>query len=213
MPIYKGMWHYRPGWENEVTPLAETVAGDNSTVYRFGLCSHTGTYVETSQHKLANNILLDDFKLTDLVCTCKVLCLASGQPGKEVTLDEFQSAMDQSGLSVNAGDSLLIATGWGMNHAASDYLDACPYFSRRLVEWLCQTRLHLLGVDVPIIDHPITPFGAVKNLFMSNPRLLLIAPLVIDLAVVTSGTYLLVAAPLNIQGVSASLCRPLLIEL
>ena len=212
LPIYNGMWRYRHGWENAIASVAETAAGDDSTVYRFDLCSHTGTYIETSQHKLTNQILLDDFVLSDYVRPCKVVTIAAHKPSEEISLRKFQFALSQSGESIDAADTVIIATGWGLNHRNPDYLGQCPFFAEELVNWLCERQLHLLGVDVPVIDNARAPYGAVPKLFKSNPRLLLIAPLVIDPLQVNSGRYFLFAAPLKIEAVSASLCRPLLIE-
>ena len=57
LPIYNGMWHYRPGWENSVREIESVLKGGNVTIYGFDLCSHTGTYIETSHHKLKEEIL------------------------------------------------------------------------------------------------------------------------------------------------------------
>ncbi len=211
MPIYPGMWCYRSGWENNISAIAQTKAGDPSTVYRFDLCSHTGTYLETSQHKLDNEIQLRDFETTDYVRPCKVVTLAEKNPGEEISLPEVELALSKSGLTVEPSDTIVIATGWGKNHRQPNYLSDCPYFAEELVQWLCRQQVHLLGVDIPAIDNLRAPYGAVPRLFESNPRMLLLAPLVIDLQQVESGRYLLVAAPLKIEAVSASLCRPLLI--
>jgi len=212
LPIYNGMLCYRPGWENAVSTIANTASGDDSTVYRFDLCSHTGTYIETSQHKLKNDVQLSDFDLSDFVRFCKVITLAWQESANGISLQKFQSSLSQCGESIDVGDSVIVATGWGLKHRDPDYLPSSPFFDEELVNWLCEKKLHLLGVDIPVIDNTQAPYGAVQRLFESNPRMLLIAPLVIDPLQVHSGRYFLFGAPLKIESVSASLCRPLLME-
>lgn len=205
------MWTYRPEWKNQVEAICETSQGDASTVYRFDLCSHTGTYVETSQHKLATDLLLSDFDLTSTVRPCHVVCV-SGEQSKPVSLDQVETEIRRAGINVEVGDALIVATGWGLHHRSDSFIDRCPFFSEGLVAWLSELRLGLLGVDTPVIDNAREPFQAVQRLFESTPRLLLMAPLVIDCARVRTGDYFLSAAPLNVEAVSASLCRPLLLE-
>jgi kynurenine formamidase len=212
MPIHNGMWHYRPGWEAGITTIASTARGDASSVYRFNLCSHTGTYIETSQHKLPNDILLDDFGPEAFVCPCAVIATPAG-PSQAIGLDAVQTALSGADTALVAGDSLIVTTGWGLRHRDANYLASSPHFEEELVAWLCRQNLHLLGVDIPSIDNRERPIGAVQKLFEANPRMLLLAPLVIDPRQVVAGRYLLAAAPLKIEAVSASLCRPLLLPL
>ncbi len=211
MPIYPNMWTYRPEWKNQIAAICETSQGDASTVYRFDLCSHTGTYVETSQHKLATDLLLSDFDLASTVRACKVVCVPA-EPSKPISLDQVQAELLRGGIRVNSGDALIVATGWGMHHRRDTFIEQCPFFCQALVDWLGDQSLGLLGVDTPVIDNACEPFQAVQRLFDSTPQLLLMAPLVIDCAQVRTGEYFLSAAPLNVEAVSASLCRPLLLE-
>ncbi len=212
MPIFNGMWRYRAGWESSIRTLSDTEAGDPSTVYRFDLCSHAGTYIETSQHKLRTERPLSQLQPTDFFRTCKLLILPEKRPSEAVRREEVQHALCAAGIDVAAGDSLLLSVGWGKQHRESHYVNGSPYFTEDLVAWLCERRLHLLGVDVPAIDNQRSPYGAVTKLFEAEPGTLLLAPLVIDSRQVATGHYTLLAAPLKIDAVSASLCRVLLID-
>ena len=213
MPIFNGMWRYRSGWESCVSTLASTARGDASTVYRFDFCSHAGTYVETSQHKLNNDVLLDGFGVGEFVRECTVVVTATKRAGDVVTLAEVRGSLAAQQCEVVGGDALLIATGWGMEYRSADYLVGSPCFSRELVAWLCTLQLGLLGVDVPAIEDRRAPYGPVQMLFEAGPRTLLLAPLVIDTERIRTGRYILCAAPLKIETVCASLCRALLFEL
>jgi kynurenine formamidase len=211
MPIYNGMWRYRPGWESRVEILTSTAQGDASTVYRFDLCSHAGTYIETSQHKLNNDVTLDQFDVSTFLRSCKLVVVPANER-QEICVEQFRNEIDRTGMTIATGDALIVATGWGEQHRVTDYLTQSPFFSPDLVDLLCEMNLSVLGVDIPAIDNPREPYRAVQKLFEANPMLLLLAPLVIDVGTVQSGEFYLSAAPLKIESVSASLCRALLIE-
>ena len=212
MPIYNGMWSYKPEWQSRVETLTTTQSGDASTVYRFDLCSHAGTYIETSQHKLANDILLENFPITAFLRPCRVVVLSDVRPRERISLEKVTCALDSSRWdSDRQEEAWIIATGWGLRHRSAEYLAASPSFSEELSDWLAQRSPALLGVDLPAIDNRESPYGAVERLFTRNERMLLLAPLVIDPSTVHTGLFELHAVPLRIEGVSASLCRPLLI--
>lgn len=212
MPIWNGMWSYRREWANEISTIASTNSGDNSTVYRFNICSHSGTYIETSQHKLPTDLLLRDFELSAFYRPCKVICVSGKQSRDCVAVDDVRKEAIASNLVLDKGDSLIVATGWGTRHRAPNYVPDCPFFEPELTKMLADLELHLLGVDVPVIDNQKQPYQAVNRLFEITPRLLLLAPLVVNLGSIRSGEYILSALPLNIEDTSASLCRPVLIK-
>tara|TARA_R110000803_G_scaffold181346_1_gene243730 strand:- start:1537 stop:2196 length:660 start_codon:yes stop_codon:yes gene_type:complete len=210
--INNEMWSYRPEWKNIISAISSTSEGDASTVYKFELCSHTGTYIETSQHKLKNNVLLEHYSLHRFICNVKVLVIKN--TSKEIKLEHILHELNVADIGINVGDALIICTGWGAREYFSEsFIVDAPYFEEDLTNYLLQKKLSLLGVDTPVIDNQIKPYFAVNKLFNSNEDLLLLAPLAINPDEVKTGIYVLNALPLKISGVSASLCRPVLIEL
>jgi arylformamidase len=210
--INNEMWSYRPDWKNKISAISSTSEGDASTVYKFELCSHTGTYIETSQHKLKNNVLLEHFPVHRFICNVKVLIIRN--IGKEIKLEHVLHELNVADIDLNVGDSLIICTGWGAREYSSEgFIVDAPYFEEDLTNYLLQRKLSLLGVDTPVIDNQVKPYFAVNKLFNTNEDLLLLAPLAINLNEVKTGVYMLNTLPLKISGVSASLCRPVLIEL
>ncbi|MEZ8666110.1 cyclase family protein [Vibrio splendidus] len=211
LSIKNGMWSYRDEWNNEISEIKSTNKGDVSTVYRMNLCSHTGSYIETSQHKLCNNISLDDFPLSNFVCVVKLINLNVEKEGK-ITLSSFLSRLEELGEVVETGDRLIINCGWGSKYGQSEgFLENSPYFEESLTNFLACKQLSLLGVDIPVIDSQSSPYQAVNRFFLSNEKMLLLAPLAIDHLLVQSGRYTINCLPLKIEGVCASLCRPVLI--
>ncbi len=212
LPITNEMWSYKVGWENSVNLICSTLKSDLSTVYRFSLCSHSGTYIETSQHKLRNNILLDDFEINRFFCDVKLLKLDKERRQKCIFLPEVLSELKKNNLTINSGDCVIISCGWAAeHHKDKEFISSAPYFEEKLTNYLATKKLNLLGVDTPVIDYQPAPYFAINKLFKLNKRLLILAPLSINHDVNT-GTYLLNTLPLKIENVSACLCRPILIK-
>ena len=160
------MWSYRAGWENSISTLCSTTKGDASTAYRFNLCSHTGTYIETRHHKLPDAAPLDHRRLEEFVRPCFVICIPSVEARQELHYVDIADRVET--LSVGEGDALILATGWGKRHKEKTYLSDCPFFSRELNKQLSGLKLGLLGVDIPIIDDQSQPYGAIRDLFLSS---------------------------------------------
>jgi kynurenine formamidase len=154
LPLKNKMWSYKDEWKNELSILSSTLESDLSTVYRFNICSHTGTYIETSQHKLRNNILLDQFDLTRFFCDVKVVVITLKIGHKCIFLDDFLFELKNNSLSLENGDSLIISCGWSnSHHEDKDFVIDAPFFDEKLTEYLMEQKLNLLGVDTPVIDN------------------------------------------------------------
>ena len=209
LPLFNGMWAYRLGWENSIQEICSTASGDPSTAYRFNLCSHSGTYIETSQHKLNTKLPLDAFPLDNYFQSCTVISIPAPER-REISKQDFITASTH--LVIPQNKALILSTGWGQRNRDEKFISHGPFLSEALVDYLIEIRPSLLGFDLPVIDHPFQPYQAVAKLFSALPNLLLLAPLVINPTLVKTGAYELIAAPLNIQGACASLCRSFLIE-
>lgn len=211
LPIYNGMWSYRSEWCNSIATVFSTANGDTSTVYNFNIHSHTGTYIETSQHKLNNQLLLQDFQLESFYGKCYVVVI-SKFIDNTVTLESFLNSLNKIKLSDLKGSRLIIATGYGNNHSNTDYLKNAPSFEPSLTQTLIDLNLSLLGVDTPIIENQIHPYQPVIKLFEANENLLLLAPLLIDLEQVETGIYILSCLPSFKCEISGSPTRAFLIQ-
>lgn len=205
------MWAYRPDWANFIVPISETAKGDAGTVYSFNLVSHTGTYIETSQHKLKNKKTFDKLILDSFYRKCKLISI-NDQKGKAISLASVQQELRKNKLSIVKGDYVIIASGYGKNHSKSNYLEASPFFEPSLTDWLIEKKIGLIGTDTPIIENQDKPYMPVVKMFKANQDMLLLAPLLIDTKKIKTGVYTLSCLPLPIKNISGSLCRAVLIK-
>ncbi|MEC8059679.1 MAG: cyclase family protein [Pseudomonadota bacterium] len=209
LPISNSMWRYQPGWENDLRALSDTNNGDSDSVYRFNLCSHTGTYIETAGHKLSGQPNLSDLDISAFTRQrCDLLWVRPDTQGC-ITLAAFEAALGDHVQPSETLGNLILATGWSKYHSETHYLTQAPWFHAQLTDHLATLPLGILGVDTPIIDNQEQPYDPVRQMFEANRQLLLLAPLKLppDLP---SGRYLLDCAPLNITNVSAAPCRPVM---
>jgi kynurenine formamidase len=209
LPIHNDMWAYKPQWRNNIELFESTMGGDASTVYKLTVFSHSGTYIETSSHKLKSELLLNDLSLKSFYREVK---LVISDEEKIITRSKIAEELIRSGMKIEKGDAVIIANGYGKNHRREDYLSASPSFDPGLTAWLSELKIGLIGVDTPIIENPDAPYQPVAGLFTANPELLLLAPLNINIAEVKSGSYTLCCLPLNVENTTGMLCRPVLIN-
>jgi kynurenine formamidase len=200
------MWSYKEKWRNNIRVLQSKP----TTVYRFDLCSHTGTYLQTCQHKFDVSKPLDGCDVSEFVRRCKVLILESALNSSVVSVDSLDECLTVNQIKLDEGDSVLLATGWGMKHREPYFVSAAPSFSEQLVERLCAVGLSFLAVDTPVIDNTNAPLRAVELLFKSNENMLMLAPVTVDPKTVKTGVYNITALPTKIENVCASPCRAIL---
>ena len=209
LPISDSMWRYQAGWENTIYALSDTNQGDSDSVYRFNLCSHTGTYIESAGHKFANQTNLNELPISAFMQLDTLLLQVTPDADGCITLAEFETALGLHAQSATALTNLILGTDWGCRHTEENYLARAPWFQAELTRHLARLPLHILGVDTPIIDNQQHPYDPVRQLFAANQELLLLAPLNLP-GDLPSGTYQLDCPPLNIIDVSAAPCRPVL---
>jgi kynurenine formamidase len=124
----------------------------------------------------------------------------------------FLDALKDIELSDLKGSKLIIATGYGHRHSNEDYLIKAPSFEQELTQLLMDLNLSLLGVDTPIIENQVNPYQPVIKLFEANEKLLLLAPLMINLEQVETGKYTLSCLPSIKAEISGCQTRAILIR-
>lgn len=206
LPLENGMWSYRPEWTNSIRQVESVLEGGKSTVYNFNLHSHTGTYIETCEHKFPVRRRFEE--VDPGVFYGPVLVIRAEDSAGVITLQSVQSSLPAPGEV----SRLIIYTGYGLRCRESDYLSKAPCFEPALTEYIAGLDLKVLGVDSPIIENRERPYSPVNRLFEANNHLLLLAPLRIDPALVPTGNYVVSCFPLPVKDVSGALCRALLFD-
>jgi kynurenine formamidase len=140
------------------------------------------------------------------------------------TLDELQGALKAQGTTLKPGTILLVRTGWMEAYeslsadekralAPMDKLNAMGIeASREMVAWLWNNRVAAIGTDCPAVetfpfnfrDEGALHYRALPLLGLPLGELFVLAPLAKDCASDGRYEFMVVSAPLNLEGGVAS---------
>ncbi len=215
--IENGLWGYHelPGLEKIVPQVrVETIATVKEHGFfasKFILSSISASYVESGSHIIEGAKNLDEYPVERFIRPAKIIRLPA-QPAK--ALIDATLLVDNT-PEIDAGDALIIDTGWGKMWNKPGYVLQCPNFLRGSLEWVMTKNISIFAVDVPCIevswseDEEEEKGSLLGELF--NKDVLLAAPLV-NLDKVNGNTGTLVCMPLSAKGTSGSPARIVLIE-
>lgn len=174
-----------------------TVGREPFNIQRLVLASHLGTHVDAPLHFIAGGRTIDTYSLRDLAGPAAILPV-SAAPRQAISAAE----LERSGVCVERGDIVLIASGWDRHFSTPEYLDH-PYLAADAAEWLLERGVRMVGVDFYSADLPV-PLRPQGFTWPVHHRLLGAGVLIAEnLANVTSvaGRRLTVGAfPLKIRG-------------
>jgi kynurenine formamidase len=133
----------------------------------------------------------------------------------EITVEDLEGAMKKQNITVEAGDAVLIHTGWGKLYGKDNprYVKTCPGLGVKAAEWLIAKSPMLLGADNwpvetspgpdPQISLPVHQIALVVNgvHLLENMKLE-------DLAAKQVWEFAFVMQPLKIQGGTGSTVSP-----
>ncbi len=196
----------------EIASVAE-IPRDGFDAHAIHITTLSGTYTETAAHLVEGAPTVDTLKLSQLIRPAKVIRLPEVGARGVVEPEALASTCPR----LEAGDALLIDTGWGRHWNEPGYVTDAPAFSVRTLSWLLEQPFSILGLDTPVMECQWCADGGraddagelLRPLYERG--MILLAPLVnLELITTTSGT--LVTMPLRLAGVSAAPCRAAFIE-
>jgi arylformamidase len=204
--IEPGMWSYGP----PVPPVEFRPIG---SLEKEGWISHaitlsaiTGTYLETGAHLIKGVRTIDEVKASELVCTAVVARVKPKNKLEHVTSVELEPAISK----LQAGDALIIDTGWYRNWNKDNFINESPHFDEGAVELLLEKQISILCSDMVSYDDPREQnMPLLRKIFEKG---MLILGTVVGLDQITKNKIKLIALPLRLKGVSASPCRTIVIQ-
>lgn len=192
MMVYKNREENRP--RIQVTrDFIESSAYE--TTVTFGM--HTGTHLDMPLHIIPEGNTLDDLKLNQVICACKVLDVTEAKGGitrkhlaeKDIQPDQF----------------ILLKT----RNSFQDAFDfEFVYLEKSGAVYLKEKGVKGVGIDALGIERDQPDHDTHKTLLANN--ILILEGL--RLADVPEGEYLLMAVPLKIKGTEASPVRAVLVD-
>lgn len=199
---------------------------------------HFGTHIDALCHawhddQLYNGFPSDGIRSTTGAARCAIdklgpivargvlldVCALVGAPlplGKAVTREMLEAAQDRAQVLVQAGDVVLLRTGWLESMLASpNYYDGEPGLDIGAALWLAERGVAVVGADnfaIEAIPFPIGQVFPVHQCLLREYGIPLIEGLALaPLADTGVSEFLFVAAPLPITGGTASPLAPVAI--
>lgn len=210
-PIDDGMWSYGDPYP---TPRIVQVPPPDWLDYpvysqTVSMAVQSGTYLETAAHMDQSRMPIDQLPLNRCHLVDAVALWVPKGANAAISATELQATLDSAGLTLRAGEALLVGTGWDAHWDAPNYVTDPPYFLSDAIDWVLDHEVALLGGDTPRYDSPHNPQNFFPKFFKSE--ILLLAPL-INMAQVGTARGKLTALPLKIKDACASPVRALWIE-
>lgn len=178
--------------------------GHPLNVTELSLPCHAGTHVDAPIHIVPNGKSIEELPLDSFVGPGAVIPVKK-RGGEEVTARDLEN----SGVSVNRDDILMLFTGWDEKFESPDY-NLHPYLSVDAAEWIVKKGVKLLGVDCITVDLP-TPLRQKEFDFPVHRTLLgngvLIAENVANLGKIVGKKTRILAFPLRVKGSDAGQAR------
>ncbi|MCL5009262.1 MAG: cyclase family protein [Patescibacteria group bacterium] len=105
--------------------------------------THSGTHLDAPSHFFSGGKKLSDFGVESFMGK-GVLLDARGEKniGKEIL----------QGAQINAGDIVLLCTGWQEKYGSGEYFEDHPLVSDELAKELVRLQIKMLGMDTPSPD-------------------------------------------------------------
>ncbi len=218
-PLYEGMWSYAPPYPKfkvKEIPMPDWVDYKVWQEEFVGLCSQTGTYIQTPAHFLGyeksyplNQVPIENLFMLDtyvIKLDWNKLDKKDGRP--------FISAEDleNSGFGEDLGKEkgLIVSTGWGQFWKEDYFFEKSHFFKKDAIDWIINKNPYLLSSDSPLWDNLKNPEGFFGDFFEAD--ILMLAPCV-NLEKIKKEKVKVVALPLKIEGKNCGCpCRPLAIE-
>ncbi|MFE2737279.1 cyclase family protein [Streptomyces sp. NPDC059349] len=199
------------------------------------LASHTSTHLDALAHAWTGDELYNGHpaaslrstrgasrcgadKLRPIVTRGVLLDLvaANGGPLQQstpVTATDLETACKRIEVVIGAADAVLIRTGWWETHrGAHEYHDNEPGLTDDAAAWLTERDIALVGADNYAIEvqpsSPGTTFPAHITLLHQHGIPMLENLDLAELGAAAASTFLFVAAPLLLQGSTASPLNP-----
>ena len=154
------MWHnqrlvdltltIQDGMRGVSIETACTVEKDGWNASTYHLYSHAGTHLDAPVHYAVNDQTVVDIPLKQCMGPAWVVDAMQVGPSDLITMDHLGDLPQQ----IEAGDSVLIKTGWSTHVGQPEYREALPRISEQLAHWCAEQKLPMLGVEPPAVADP-----------------------------------------------------------
>jgi kynurenine formamidase len=170
---------------------------------------HGPTHVDAHAEVSPDGKTIDKEPLERYYTSAICLDLSHLKPRSYITKEILQQALDQSGLDIREGDTVLLYTGTyeKTKHDPDRYLNENPGLDREASLWLAEKGVVNVGIDAASVDSPADPDLSCHAVCRERPTMTNTEHLA-NLDKVADKRFTYIGFPLKIKGGTASPIRP-----
>ncbi len=192
MPVYKGKPEKKP-----IFKLDSSFSSGSVYETRLEMNMHTGTHIDRPLHLIEGGSSMETLPLEKVVTKCKVFDLTE--------VNEKITAKNLETKPISEGDFIIFKT---KNSFLEILENEFVFLEQTGAQYLCGKKIKGVGIDALGIERA-QPGHETHKLLLGSDIVILEG---LRLQGIEEGEYLLVAAPINIDGAEAAPVRALLIQ-
>jgi len=122
------------------------------------MCDHGPTHVDAPKHYSPDGDPIDELPLERFHTPGTAIDVSHRSAGEYVTVDDLRAACEDAGVTIDAGDTVLIRTGhYDETYPSTEYSQNYPGLNEAATQWLIDQGIVNFGVDQPSPDTPDDP--------------------------------------------------------
>ena len=207
--LEKNIWNYPDDerYKFSMGKITDIDKGEDDT-YFYSMSCVTGTYLETAAHRIKGVWTIDQVPLERLINIKSVIANIPKGPKEHIEIKEIEPFLKL----LNAGDALIVNTGWSKNWYSENFVYLSPHFSSEAMDAIIERKPFILAADVPCYDDPAAGEAeGLLNRYFKQTGGLILAP-VANLERITKKCADLTVLPMKIKGACGCQCRAVVIE-
>ena len=122
------------------------------TSHTISMVTHQSTHIEAPSHIQKGAMDLSEIPLEILCGEAVILDFTDLPPKSEISVEHVAQAANRAG-GIKDGDIVLCNLGYADHFGTSEYSNA-PYFGTESVQWLVNSGMKLIGMDIKDIELP-----------------------------------------------------------
>jgi kynurenine formamidase len=111
------------------------------------LYSHSNTHMDAPKHFIEGGDTIDNTPLDVCMGPAWLIDLGDVHARQLHTIEDLGDYVDK----IQAGDRVLLKTGWETHFGTDTFRDDLPRISKELAEWFAEKKIVLLGVEPPSV--------------------------------------------------------------
>lgn len=143
---FEGDMSLFPGMTNPTVEKVYNIKEHGCNVTKLDILSHMGTHLDCSSHVLSDGFFTDTKDINFFTGKAKVIDCSHVKQGEEISVDDVIRE------NIDDYDFILFYTGWDKHWKTDLYGDEFPVVSRELAEYLKNTEIKGIGLDVMSLD-------------------------------------------------------------